>query len=276
MPTWKRTKQITKKYLLDVGNPIAVVKADESELKYQIHLCDFSIPRMNVLMVAARVQLQSNFIVELGLYNGAVGWIEKIVYADKQGPNAVNAPLPAYVEVNFPTAKIPADEAWDPYNPTWVPIPPKQFECKLHCCRVTTMPLCIHKATSVHKGQGISCGKGMRDELVVVGFGGATASPGIDLVSLLHAAEISALAIYNDIDITREQLFKIGQGKGYDKKREFDSKLEDIQAKTLPPMITLIQSKDNSKEPTFLGGCQRLVQWFHSVQHALPPTEKRA
>jgi hypothetical protein len=159
MPTWKRTKQITKKYLLHVGNPIAMVKADEFELKYQIHLCDFSIPRTNVLMVAARVQLQSNFIVELGLYKGAVGWIEKIVYADKQGPNAVNAPLPAYLLVNFPTAKIPADEAWDPYYPAWVPIPPKQFECKLHCCRVTTMPLRIHRATSIHKGQGISCGK---------------------------------------------------------------------------------------------------------------------
>jgi hypothetical protein len=59
----------------------------------------------------------------------------------------------------------------------------------------------------------------MRDELVVVGLGGATASPGIapgiDLVSLSRATEISALAIYDDIDITREQLFKIGQGKGY-------------------------------------------------------------
>jgi hypothetical protein len=275
MPTWKLTKQITKKYLLDVGNPIAVIKADEAELKYQIHLCDFSIPRTDVLMVAVRVQLQSNFIVELRLYNGVVGWIEKTVYADKQGPNAVNAPLPAYVVVNFPIAKIPADEAWDPYNLTWVPIPPKQFEYKLHCCRVTMMPLRIHKATSVHKGQGISCGKGMRDELVAVGLGGATASPGIDLVSLLRTTEISALAIYDDIDITREQLFKIGQGKGYDKKREFKSKLEDIQAKTVPPMITLIKSEDNSKEPTFSGGCQRLAQWFRSVQHALPPMEKQ-
>jgi hypothetical protein len=43
--------------------------------------------------------------------------------------------------------------------------------------------------------------------------GGATASPGIDLVSLLRGTEIFALAIYDDIDITREQLFKIGQGK---------------------------------------------------------------
>jgi hypothetical protein len=41
MPTWKRAKPITKKYLLQVGNSIAVVKADESDLKYQIHAPDF-------------------------------------------------------------------------------------------------------------------------------------------------------------------------------------------------------------------------------------------
>jgi hypothetical protein len=62
MPTWKRTKPITKKYLLQVGNYIAVVKADESDLKYQIHSPDFSlIPSTDVLMVGARVQLQANF-----------------------------------------------------------------------------------------------------------------------------------------------------------------------------------------------------------------------
>ena len=45
-------------------------------------------------------------------------------------------------------------------NPTWVPVPPTVFRCKRDCCRVTTMALRIHKVTSVHKGQGISCGKG--------------------------------------------------------------------------------------------------------------------
>jgi hypothetical protein len=94
MPTWKRTKPITKKYLLQVGNYIAVVKADESDLKYQNHSPDFSIPSTNVLMVGARVQLQANFLVEQELYNGAVGTIVKIVYAHKQGPNAANALLP--------------------------------------------------------------------------------------------------------------------------------------------------------------------------------------
>jgi hypothetical protein len=61
MPTWKRTKPITKKYLLQVGNYIAVVKADESDLKYQIHSPHFSLPSTDVLMVGARVQLQANF-----------------------------------------------------------------------------------------------------------------------------------------------------------------------------------------------------------------------
>lgn len=78
-------------------------------------------------MVGARVQLQSNVFVEQELYNGAVGTIVKIVYANKQGPNAANALLPAYVLVGFPSMKIPAFEAWDKKNPTWIPVPPLVF-----------------------------------------------------------------------------------------------------------------------------------------------------
>jgi hypothetical protein len=195
MPTWKQTKPITKKYLLQVGNSIAVVKADESDLKYQIHSPDFSIPSTNVLMVGAKVQLQANFSVEQELYNGAVGNIAKFVYAHKQGPNATNALLPAYVVVDFPFMKIPPDEAWDKKNPTWVLVPPTVFRCKRDCCRVTTMALRIHKATSAHKGQGISCGKGKPAEVVVVGWSGERSSPGLDLVALSRAAKMIGMAI---------------------------------------------------------------------------------
>ena len=266
MPTWKRTKPITMKYLRQVGNPIAVIQADESALKYQMHSPDFSIPSSSVLMEGTRAQLQTNFVVEQELYNGAVGNVIKIVYADKQGPNAANKPLPAYVVVDFPFSRIPAAGAWDKNNPTWVPIPPMEFRCKLDCCRVTTVPLRIHKATSIHKGQGISCGKGKPNELVVVGLGGERGLPGLDLVGLSRATEISAMAIYNDLPITREQLFKIGKGKGYEKKREFESKLRGVQAKTVPPMMELIKSQDTAAEKSFSGGCQQLIQWFRCEQ----------
>jgi hypothetical protein len=57
------------------------------------------------------------------------------------------------------------------------------------------MALRIHKATSAHKGQGISCGKGKPDILVVVGLGGERGSPGLDLVALSRAAEMIGMAI---------------------------------------------------------------------------------
>jgi hypothetical protein len=137
------------------------------------------------------------------------------------------------------------------------------------------MALRIHKATSAHKGQGISCGKGKPDILVVVGLGGERGSPGLDLVALSRAAEMIGMAIYDDIPMTREQLFKIGRGKGYDKKREFESNLGEIQRKTVPPMIALITSLDPSKKKSFSGGCQWLIEWFRKVQDVLPPTEKQ-
>jgi hypothetical protein len=258
-----------------VSNSIAVFKADKSDLKYQIQSPDFSIPSTNMLMVGARVQLQANFLVEQELYNGSVGTIVKIVYAHKQGPNnAANALLPAYVVVDFPFMKILPDKAWDKKNPTWVPVPPTVFRCKRDCCRVTMMALHIHKATSVHKGQGTACGKGKPDELVMVGLGGERGSPGLDLVALSRANEIG-MGIYDDIPITREQLFKIGRGKGYDKKREFESKLGAIQTKRVPPMIALITSQDPSIEKSFSGGCRWLMEWFRKDQDVLPSTEKQ-
>jgi hypothetical protein len=119
------------------------------------------------------------------------------------------------------------------------------------------MVLHIHKATSVHKKQGIACGKGKPDELVRVGLGGEGISPGLDLVAFLWATEISTMAIYDDIFITREQLFKIGKVKGYEK-QGFESKLGDIQAKPVPPMIALITSQqDTFKDKHLSGSCQR-------------------
>jgi hypothetical protein len=156
--------------------------------------------------------------VEQELYNGAVGTIVKIVYAHKEGPIAANALLLAYVVVDFPFMKVLPDEASDKKNPTWVPVLPTIFRCKRDCCRVTTMALRIHKATSAHKGQGISCGKGKPDEFVEVGLGGKRGSPGLDLVALSQETEIIRMAVYDDIHFTRELLFKIGRWKGYDEK----------------------------------------------------------
>jgi hypothetical protein len=136
------------------------------------------------------------------------------------------------------------------------------------------MALRIHKATFVHKGQGISCGKGKPDEMVVVGLGGERGSPGLDLVTLSRATEMIGMAIYDEIPMTREQLFKIGRGKGYDKKREFESRLGAIQRNTVPPMIALITSLVPSKEKSFSGGCQWLIEWFRKVQDVLPPVGK--
>jgi hypothetical protein len=78
-------------------------------------------------MVGARAQLRVNFVVEQELYNGAVGSIAKVVYADKQGPNVANALWPTYIADDFPFMIIPVDEAWDKNNPTWVPVPSMVF-----------------------------------------------------------------------------------------------------------------------------------------------------
>jgi hypothetical protein len=74
---------------------------------------------MSSSSLLGKLHIAGELVLEQKLYyNGAVGRIVKIVYADKQGPNMENAPLPAYIVVDFPFMKIPEDEAWDKNNPT--------------------------------------------------------------------------------------------------------------------------------------------------------------
>jgi hypothetical protein len=62
-----------------------------------------------------------NILPEIGLYNGAIGTIVKIVYQDRpEGPNnKEHDNLPDYVVVNFPNLKLPAGILpWDQLHKT--------------------------------------------------------------------------------------------------------------------------------------------------------------
>ena len=65
----------------------------------------------------------------------------------------------------------------------------------------------------MHKGQGISCGKGKPDEFVEVGLGGKRGSPGLELVALSRATEMIVMVIYDDIPMTLENSFSKLEGE---------------------------------------------------------------
>ena len=74
------------------------------------------------ICVGARVAISKvNFLPEVGLYNGSVGTVNKIVYKTSTvGPNdKQNCHLPDYVVVGFPNLKLPRYiRPWDKKHPT--------------------------------------------------------------------------------------------------------------------------------------------------------------
>ena len=109
----------------------------------------------------------------------------------------------------------------------------------------------VHKATTIHKSQGITVGLGCAHTKVICGFGGRV--PGSDLVALSRAQEYLDFAIYDVDPLDNKQLYKIGKGDAADAKRAFCEKLLDLQATSIPPVMASIALHDPSPVKTYAG-----------------------
>ena len=137
---------------------------------------------LTAFTVGAKVMLLKNFIVELNIMNGAVGTVKDIVYKEEEGPRNLDN-IPAYIIVDFPKCLITDEKRfrWKVQDGrTNVPIPVITERCE-KCCSITTVPMRVCKAITIHKGQGITVGKGQDWENVVVYFveGKGKSQPGL-------------------------------------------------------------------------------------------------
>jgi ATP-dependent exoDNAse (exonuclease V) alpha subunit len=131
----------------------------------------------------AIVMLLRNFVVEYKLMNGSVGTIREIVYESNNGPDNDNE-LPSYVIVEFPNSTIPEEGSLIPGKPaTMVPIPIVIDCCHKRCCSITTVPLHVRIAITIHKSQGMTIGDGQIFEKVIVYLpeAGSRSDPGLEL-----------------------------------------------------------------------------------------------
>jgi hypothetical protein len=112
--------------------------------------------RTCLLCVGAVVTIDGrNFNPTWGLYNGARGTVDEVIFARGENPNTGN--LPTHVVVHFPAYKGPP---WDLANPKDIPIPLIDTRCEtMKCpCYRTHVPLTLAWASTVHKFQGQSAG----------------------------------------------------------------------------------------------------------------------
>jgi len=111
------------------------------------------------------------------------------------------------------------------------------------------------------------------ERVVVVGFPDTNRRRNttcLEWVGLLTRAKENLgclLAVLDDIEVIRETLLKLGIGKAYTRRREFEKKLRSIASQTQPQIVQMIkQHEPNQKvqSPTFEGGFWGLVAWYRN------------
>jgi hypothetical protein len=92
-------------------------------------------PILNICR-GAKVQITGkNFVPDWGLFNGAVGKVIEIAY--EHDTSQLDGSFPKFIIVDIPTYIGPT---WIKDQPTWVPIPPIEIDCKKHCCKFFIYP----------------------------------------------------------------------------------------------------------------------------------------
>jgi len=183
VPTWKAAASIIFDYLQNtLDEPIAKMYAKYSSSRSDGKNCcvrECRYPPQNALCKGAKVMLLKNFVVELGLMNGAVGTVVDLCYKQCNGPypdadevehgSMFYDEALQYAVVDFPDCTIPEGSKFFVNKPrTYIPIPLAEERCDRKCCSVRALPLRCCKALSIHKSQGMTVGPGKAFEYVTV------------------------------------------------------------------------------------------------------------
>ena len=228
------------------------------------------------IFVGARVSLYGiNIIPEWGLFNGAIGTVEEIVFADGDNPNDNDQPL--YVAVKFEGYTGPA---WDDQNPKTVPIHMITIQCDKHCkcCTLTFCPLTPAYATTVHKFQGQGAGptkEGQRRNEVQTmvccpGSRGFEASnPGLVYTIISRATTLG------DSDNNGSALYFIGEhisrGRFVNLHKAYDGKIYD-KVRRQNKWITYLEARIETTKMTPKEEAD-IVEWSINKRYSKEETE---
>ena len=274
VPFWNMTDKIIYEYLLKLDTPIVKIRPHLSTIRAngQNHCTkESSFPMKVPLCEGAIVMLLKNFVVEHNIMNGSVGTVRKIVYDEQRGPHSSPQKLPSYVVVEFRNVSIDdQSKAFPDYPPTCIPIPVVTEQCEKKCCSITTIPLRICVALTIHKCQGMTIGVGQTFERAVVYLPdtstGTNVTPGLELVAMSRVTDPSLLAIGNlSSSLVISNLKKIGTSPTNQKIKAFQLMLAEKASLCQDEIKEKIQALDIRDDKTFDGGCEFLLDWYRTT-----------
>ena len=278
VPVWSMADKIVYEYLMSFTVPIIKIRPKYSSIRCngENHcVSECSYPVKIALCEGCVVMLLRNFIVEYNLMNGAIGIVRKIVYKHSDGPKSKNKQLPAYVIVEFNNVTIPDNNKAFPDHPAnWVPIPLVTEHCEKRCCSISTIPLRVSIALSIHKSQGMTIGPNEIFERAIVYLPDISSnqrtSPGLELVGISRVTSPEYLAIGNiSTSLHISNLKKIGKSKTNDTIKTFQTYLNgrsNLSCESVKEKIKSLDINGNTtNEETYENGCKFLLTWYNSL-----------
>jgi hypothetical protein len=276
--TWEEATKISFDYLCGLNVPLAKIRPKYSTSRNDGKNCclkEVSYPSQLAIGIGVKVMLLKNFVVEeWHILNGSIGTVVDIIYEDDDGPIADGYPLPLFVVIDFPNSNIPEEHKCFPNRPrTHVAIPVVQERCQKKCCCITTIPIRVCIAITIYKSQGLTIGNGEQFERVVIHLplDRRRVVPGLELVAFSHAKNLQCLAIGNRMEeLVTDRLMKIGQSKGQQSYKDFMDLMKGKERETFEIYEGRIKDLVTNEIPdnrTFEGGCEYLLEWYHSRLH---------
>ena len=212
-PTVEAVAEYNLAKLQSCGQPVAVIKAIHSGPGAAKASSDDASGLEPTISIAhgARVMLNSNLWVDVGLVNGAMGTVLSICYQSRGPPDLLLA-----VMVRFDSYSGPA------LHDCSVPIIPLRrtwFHNGATCSRLQ-LPLKLAWAVTIHKAQGLTLDK------VVVDVGKKEFSTGLTFVACSRVRYLSDLAFVQPFDYQR--LSNLANSR-----RLIDRRLEDTRLRLI-------------------------------------------
>ena len=211
--------------------------------------------------------LLTNFVAEQFIFNGFIGDLIDIKFADPAGPKA-DKPK-GYVIVNFPLSNIPADKAFISGLPiTYIPVPMVKMRREKKCCKIEIeiFPLPMAIGLTGHKAQSMTIAKDDPFKKAVLHFPTPTSTTRntSEYVMTGRAKTLTDFAIGNKVaDLDRSKILKIDTMPKNVERREFQQMVKERYERVdLPHVKAETAAVDTVEVKRYKGGSRFLRKWY--------------